>query len=124
MARRIPVGEVQLLTGQNGTGKTRLLCLLVAACGNPGPLNARMAWRAIQTAASLASTSPGEEYGCGRRKLVRWEAEPMLPKTLLRFLETGQQFVDSRPIYRRYQASWKRRAPCGCICLSRDGESR
>ena len=37
------VGEVQLLTGQNGTGKTRLLCLLAAACGGEGPLNARIA---------------------------------------------------------------------------------
>ena len=35
-------GEVQLLTGQNGTGKTRLLCLLAAACGNRTPLDARL----------------------------------------------------------------------------------
>ena len=34
----IPKGEVHLLTGQNGTGKTRLLSLLAAACGNPNEL--------------------------------------------------------------------------------------
>ncbi len=37
------LGEVQLLTGQNGTGKTRLLCVLAAACGNPAPLDSRFA---------------------------------------------------------------------------------
>lgn len=36
-------GEVHLLTGQNGTGKTSLLCLFAAACGNRGPLDARIA---------------------------------------------------------------------------------
>lgn len=29
------LGMVHLLTGQNGTGKTRLLSLMAAACGNP-----------------------------------------------------------------------------------------
>ena len=35
-------GEVQLLTGVNGTGKTRILCLLAALLGNPLPLQKRM----------------------------------------------------------------------------------
>lgn len=35
-------GEVQFFTGQNGTGKTRILSLLIAACGNPHELNRRM----------------------------------------------------------------------------------
>jgi energy-coupling factor transporter ATP-binding protein EcfA2 len=34
-------GEVHLITGQNGTGKTRLLCALTAACGNPKDLESR-----------------------------------------------------------------------------------
>lgn len=34
-------GELHLLTGENGTGKTRLLCLLAAACGNADSLDAR-----------------------------------------------------------------------------------
>ncbi|MCA9050721.1 MAG: AAA family ATPase, partial [Planctomycetaceae bacterium] len=35
------LAEVQLITGQNGSGKTRLLCALAAACGNPKELDAR-----------------------------------------------------------------------------------
>ena len=35
-------GELHLLVGQNGTGKTRLLCLLAAAFGNRSELNARV----------------------------------------------------------------------------------
>ena len=35
-------GEVHLLTGANGTGKTRLLCLLAAACGNSASLDQRV----------------------------------------------------------------------------------
>lgn len=35
------LGEVQLITGENGSGKTRLLSALAAACGNPSDLNAR-----------------------------------------------------------------------------------
>lgn len=34
-------GELHLLVGQNGTGKTRLLCLLAAALGNRSELDAR-----------------------------------------------------------------------------------
>ena len=37
------IGEVQLLTGQNGTGKTRVLSLLAAALGNRAALEARIA---------------------------------------------------------------------------------
>ncbi len=36
------LAEVHLLTGVNGTGKTRLLCLLAAALGNPEPLKKRI----------------------------------------------------------------------------------
>ncbi len=35
------LAEVQVITGQNGSGKTRLLCALAAACGNPKDLDAR-----------------------------------------------------------------------------------
>ncbi|MCA9063595.1 MAG: AAA family ATPase [Planctomycetaceae bacterium] len=35
------LAEVHVLTGQNGTGKTRLLSILGAACGNAGDLNRR-----------------------------------------------------------------------------------
>ncbi len=36
------LGEVHLFVGENGTGKTRLLSLLAAACGNPAELTARL----------------------------------------------------------------------------------
>ena len=36
------VGEVHLFTGVNGTGKTRLLCLIAAMLGNAVPLISRM----------------------------------------------------------------------------------
>lgn len=35
-------GEVHLFVGENGTGKTRLLCLLAAACGNSSELDRRL----------------------------------------------------------------------------------
>jgi hypothetical protein len=42
-ARQEPgLAEVHLLTGENGTGKTRLLCALAAAYGNPSDLNQRL----------------------------------------------------------------------------------
>jgi len=37
------LAEVQLITGENGSGKTRLLSALAAACGNATDLNARHA---------------------------------------------------------------------------------
>lgn len=36
------LGEVQILTGINGTGKSRLLCCLAAALGNPVPLERKL----------------------------------------------------------------------------------
>ena len=36
------LGEVHLITGVNGTGKTRLLSLLAALLGNPAPLRKRL----------------------------------------------------------------------------------
>ncbi len=41
-SQRSGLGEVHLLTGSNGSGKTRLLCVLAAALGNPGNLMARL----------------------------------------------------------------------------------
>ena len=36
------LGDVHLFVGENGTGKTRLLSLLAAACGNSTELNNRL----------------------------------------------------------------------------------
>ncbi len=41
-AESAKLGIVHLLTGQNGTGKTRLLSLMAAACGNPKDLMDRV----------------------------------------------------------------------------------
>ena len=41
------LGEVHLFVGENGSGKTRLLCLLAAACGNAIELTSRMQRTAI-----------------------------------------------------------------------------
>lgn len=38
----VELAEVHLLTGVNGTGKTRLLAVLAAMLGNPAPLSKRM----------------------------------------------------------------------------------
>lgn len=50
-AKEKKLAEVHFLTGENGTGKTRLLCLLAAACGNSTPLDAR--WPSTQQNKSL-----------------------------------------------------------------------
>ncbi len=52
------LAEVHLLAGRNGTGKTRLLCLLAAACGNPADLNARHAFTGEANAFVAARPAP------------------------------------------------------------------
>ncbi|MEM9365054.1 MAG: AAA family ATPase [Planctomycetota bacterium] len=53
--------DVQLLTGNNGTGKTRLLCLLAAAFGNPTNLKQRCATN--ETNSSVLLRMPDDSYG-------------------------------------------------------------
>ena len=52
------LAEVHLLAGRNGTGKTRLLCLLAAAGGNAADLNARHTFTGETNAFVAARTSP------------------------------------------------------------------
>lgn len=66
------IGEVQLLTGQNGTGKTRLLCLLAAACGNPEPLNARLVPSGKSNAAVMSEHETRRGIWSQNAKQVRW----------------------------------------------------
>lgn len=56
------LGEVHLLTGQNGTGKTRLLSLFAAACGNPTELLNRLG-AAADSACAFLKISTGKEVG-------------------------------------------------------------
>ncbi|RLT20854.1 MAG: hypothetical protein DWI29_03135 [Planctomycetota bacterium] len=56
------LGEVHLLTGQNGTGKTRLLSLISAACGNPTELLNRLGG-AADSACAFLKMSAADEVG-------------------------------------------------------------
>ena len=49
------IGEVQIITGQNGTGKTRLLCALASVLGNPKNLASRSAETTIEFGAAVES---------------------------------------------------------------------
>ncbi len=55
-------GEVQILTGENGTGKTRLLCILAAACGNDSDLGNRMGKPSGSTNAKLLASAGGKSW--------------------------------------------------------------
>lgn len=55
------LGEVQLITGENGSGKTRLLSLLAAACGNSSDLNARHAVNHKEHNAAVAVSWAGNK---------------------------------------------------------------
>lgn len=56
------LGEVHLLVGANGSGKTRLLCLLAAALGNRGSLAARVG-NTPRIRAAVVGVSDGRK-GC------------------------------------------------------------
>lgn len=63
------LAEVQIMTGQNGTGKTRLLSILAAALGNESELKHRingLACKALVAAAMNGNTSVWRRnFGCG-----------------------------------------------------------
>jgi hypothetical protein len=75
--------EVQLLTGQNGTGKTRLLCLLAAACGNSYPLKKRLGTG--ETTNSAVAGEHGGYFGYCRGLFheVRWTNSPEAVRAIL-----------------------------------------
>ncbi len=63
-------GEVHLFTGENGTGKTRLLCVLAAACGNDSDLDNRAGKPSGSTNAKLLASAG--------RKAWYWSWQPRL----------------------------------------------
>lgn len=83
------LGEVHLLTGQNGSGKTRLLCLLAAACGNRVELNAR-----IEQANSWNAIVRGRlgQFGVlwsSQRNAAMWSRRPIDGQVVQTFLATN-----------------------------------
>src|SRR5271155_5504773 len=57
------LAEVHLLTGVNGTGKTRLLTVLAAMLGNGAPLQKRMKGVAQDQAANIRATDAALDRG-------------------------------------------------------------
>jgi len=56
------LAEVHFFVGQNGTGKTRLLSLLAAACGNPAELEFRTSSMASNVVISLDAFGDSEKF--------------------------------------------------------------
>ncbi len=83
-------GEVHLLTGQNGSGKTRLLCLLAAACGNRSELDSRIlndaAWTAL--VAGLFGSIGG--IWSSRNGIASWWTGAITPTALQGMLSKNQ----------------------------------
>jgi energy-coupling factor transporter ATP-binding protein EcfA2 len=94
-------GEVHLLTGQNGTGKTRLLCLLAAACGNSNPLIARLG---DDTKSNVAVVSEdGRRWGVWKRFRTRVmchlkEQKPKEPELLARTMSQSSNVTDPKSL--------------------------
>ncbi len=63
------VGEVHLFVGENGTGKTRLLSLLAAACGNSAELDARVQ-RNITNFVTASDKSSISIYGVPNNQIL------------------------------------------------------
>lgn len=76
--------EVHLLVGENGSGKTRFLCSLAAAIGNPGDLNRR----GRQGTFTVVAEHEGETYYSDGKRHGRFEAKARLP--------TAVEFADSK----------------------------
>ncbi len=83
------VGEVQLLTGQNGTGKTRLLCLLAAACGNRAALNARIGPSSASDTAVVGEHGTDESVWGLRQNETFWLSGRGAATSILRAILTG-----------------------------------
>ena len=64
------VGEVHIITGQNGTGKTRLLCALASVLGNFGNLHKRIADTSFELRAFVVSKSTGFLFLQNERRVL------------------------------------------------------
>ncbi len=82
------VAEVQLLTGQNGTGKTRLLCLALAACGSPGDLQRRTAGNPVDCYV-VAKGSRISVFD-PKQKLAYWQKTDDVDSVAAKLLQRGE----------------------------------
>ena len=64
------IGEVQIITGQNGTGKTRLLCALACVLGNPTNLANRTSETTIEFGASVETLTQDFFYWQGKQGVI------------------------------------------------------
>lgn len=88
-------GEVQILTGENGTGKTRLLCILAAASGNDSDLNSRVGKPSSSTNVKILARAGANAWywswvprDCGVLTSANVDARSLgTPRTHLKFAE-------------------------------------
>lgn len=102
------LAEVHLLTGVNGTGKTRLLALLAAMLGHDSPLRRRLKGTegrfvfdvGIPKANAEHGTAWGIQFQAGERE-SGWHRETPPPRTMLSrpgFAYSGTAYVSDAPI--------------------------
>ena len=85
-------GELHLLVGQNGTGKTRLLSLLAAALGNPNELYFRSDEKVINRSLIVAHFGFELCVWSARLNAVEWTSKEFMQQIVTRFL-TGQLLI-------------------------------
>lgn len=74
--QEVGLGEVHIITGQNGTGKTRLLCALASVLGNFGNLQKRIGGASFELRAFVASKSKGFLFFQNERAVVSGQISP------------------------------------------------
>jgi energy-coupling factor transporter ATP-binding protein EcfA2 len=83
------LGEVHLLTGQNGSGKTRLLCLLAAACGNRAELDARIEQSGTWNGFVIGRQGPLSVLWSNRSDTAMWTGRKIDDQFIQAFLAQG-----------------------------------
>lgn len=99
------LAEVHLLAGRNGTGKTRLLCLLAAACGNAGDLNARHAFTGESNAFVVARATPshlGVYFANSIRNIAPPKLQFLTPTRILNS-DARSMIMDARETPQRFK---------------------
>ncbi len=102
-------GEVHLLCGVNGTGKTRILAALAAVFGNPKPLQARLPEKAhrflihTEEAPQRANHNcqidddPAFGFAAGANSFT-WMVKPPAWNTIPAYAHAGEAYLKSPPV--------------------------